>query len=61
MITTAKRGPNPLFTVLSVLSAIPTAFFLLAFISSNGQSTITGVLVIWCFMWTWVWWKLRSR
>jgi hypothetical protein len=54
------REPNPLFTVLAALSAIPTAFFGLVYIAGS-QSTIAGLLLIWSFMWTWVWWKLRSR
>jgi hypothetical protein len=54
------REPNPLFTVLAVLSAIPTAFFGLVYITGS-QSNIAGLLLIWSFMWTWVWWKMRSR
>ena len=54
------REPNPLFTVLAVLSAIPTAFFGLVYFAGS-QSTIAGLLLIWSFMWTWVWWKMRSR
>ena len=54
------REPNPLFTVLAVLSAIPTAFFGLVYLAGS-QSNIAGLLLIWSFMWTWVWWKMRSR
>jgi hypothetical protein len=43
------RGPNPLFTVLAVLSAIPTAFFGLVYITGS-QSNIAGLLLIWSFM-----------
>jgi hypothetical protein len=43
------RGPNPLFTVLAVLSAIRTAFFGLVYITGS-QSNIAGLLLIWSFM-----------
>ena len=56
-----SRGPNPLFTVLAVLSAIPTAFFGYAFVLGDGHSWILGAVTLWCSMWTWVWWKLRTR
>jgi len=55
-----KRSPNPLFLVLTVLSGIPTAFF--GFIYAvEGQSNIFGLLFLWSFMWTWVWWKMADR
>lgn len=56
-----KNKRNPLFFVLAVLSAIPTAFFLLAVIIGEGHSTLTGISFLWCFMWTWVWWKMSDR
>jgi hypothetical protein len=54
----AKR--NPLFLFLAVLSGIPTAFFGFVFLFV-GQSMITGLTLIWCFMWTWVWWEMSDR
>jgi Protein of unknown function (DUF2510) len=56
----ADRKRNPLFFVLAVLSGIPTAFFGLVFVFGN-QSDLAGIAVIWCFMWTWVWWRLSDR
>jgi hypothetical protein len=56
-----KRSLNPLFLVLTVLSAIPTAFSLLVFASGDGQSTIVGIGFLWCLMWSWVWWSMAKR
>jgi hypothetical protein len=55
-----QRKRNPLFLVLAVLSAIPTAIcgFLYIF---GSQADIVGLGLIWSFMWTWVWWALSDR
>ena len=55
-----ERKRNPLFLVLAVLSGIPTAFFGVFYLF-NGQSNFSGLLLIWCFIWTWVWWALSDR
>jgi hypothetical protein len=60
LTATPERKRNPLFLVLAVLSAIPSAFFVLAYFTSNF-STLMGIGLIWCFMWTTVWWKLSDR
>ncbi|QFG10462.1 hypothetical protein KIV65_gp66 [Mycobacterium phage Anthony] len=52
---------NPLFFVLAVLSALPTAFFFLGFITSGGQSGFLFFVTAWCGMWTWVWWAMSGR
>jgi hypothetical protein len=59
-VTEANKKRNPLFFVLAVLSAIPTAFF--GFIYVGGShSNVMGLWFIWCFMWTWVWWTMSGR
>jgi hypothetical protein len=57
---TTEKKRNPLFFVLAVLSGIPTAFFVVAYFTNNF-STLMGIGLIWCFMWTWVWWRLSDR
>lgn len=54
------RGMNPLFLVLSALSAVPTAFFLLMFVT-GAQASFEAVLFLWCALWTWVWYKMADR
>lgn len=54
-----KKSPNPLFLTLSVLSAIPTAFFLLG--AAVGESGFLFFVSLWCGMWTWVWWAMADR
>ncbi|AEJ94571.1 hypothetical protein FGG52_gp32 [Mycobacterium phage Backyardigan] len=54
-----KPAPNPLFLVLAILSAVPTAFFVLAFLLSP---TMLWVLAAgWCGMWTAVWGLMANR
>lgn len=55
------RSRNPLFLVLAVLSGMPTAFFVYAYIAGNGQSAFIGLLFLWSAMWTLVWWKMSDR
>lgn len=55
-----RKSPNPLFLVLSILSGIPTAFFLLVFVS-EGPDGVIAALFLWSAMWTWVWWKMADR
>ncbi|QHB38062.1 hypothetical protein KIY75_gp32 [Mycobacterium phage Noelle] len=54
-----KAAPNPLFLVLAILSALPTAFFGLAFLMSPTMLWVmaTG----WCGMWTVVWAMMANR
>ncbi len=54
------RSRNPLFFVLTVLSGIPTVFFAAVYFLGQ-QSDVFGLLLIWSFMWTWVWWKMADR
>lgn len=56
-----ERKRNPLFLVLAVLSAIPTAFFLLVFVTGGADNDIAAFLTAWSAVWTWVWWKLSDR
>lgn len=56
----AKKGLNPLFLVLAVLSAFPTAFVAVVFIAGS-QSALAGLATAWCGMWTWVWWAMAKR
>lgn len=55
-----KPKLNAFFVVLAVLSGMPTAFFLLAFVTSEGNG-ILGFATAWCGMWTYVWYSLRHR
>lgn len=59
MLPEKKRSPNPLFIVLAVLSAIPTAFFLL--LTFSGADVVGGLGFLWSAMWTYVWWKMADR
>ncbi|AZS08237.1 hypothetical protein PBI_IRONMAN_35 [Mycobacterium phage IronMan] len=54
-----KPSPNPLFLVLAILSALPTAFFGLVFITS--PSIIPLMITGWCGMWTVVWAMMANR
>lgn len=54
-----RKELNAFFVVLACLSAIPTLFFLLVFF--NSQSPFSGLIFLWCSMWTYVWWSLRHR
>ncbi|AHJ86404.1 hypothetical protein 40AC_40 [Mycobacterium phage 40AC] len=56
-----KRSPNPLFTVLAFLSALPTVFFLMAFVAGDGTNVISLGVFLWCAMWTWVWVAMARR
>ncbi|PRC48936.1 hypothetical protein C6A85_77300, partial [Mycobacterium sp. ITM-2017-0098] len=56
---TVTKKRNPLFLVLAVLSAFPTAFFGLLYL--NSQSNFSGLLLIFSFIWTWVWWTMSDR
>ncbi|BBX09508.1 DUF2510 domain-containing protein [Mycolicibacterium aichiense] len=53
------KDRNPLFLFLAGLSALPTAFFGWAYYES--QATISGILFLFCFAWTYCWWKMSDR
>lgn len=52
---------NAFFVMLTVISAVPTLFCLLAVIATNGNSVMWGLGCIWSAAWTYVWWSLRHR
>ncbi|QLF84604.1 hypothetical protein SEA_GAIL_40 [Mycobacterium phage Gail] len=54
-----RRAPNPLFLVLAILSALPTAFFLLVFLM--GPGILPLMILGWCGMWTAVWALMANR
>ncbi|QJD50239.1 membrane protein [Mycobacterium phage Iwokeuplikedis] len=54
-----KKSPNPLFLVLAILSGLPTAFFLLVFVTGGGA--ISAAIFLWCALWTWVWAAMARR
>lgn len=56
-----KKSLNPLFLVLAILSGVPTAFFLLAFITAGGADGIIAAATLWCGLWTWVWTEMARR
>lgn len=58
-MTTQAKSRNPLFLVLAILSALPTLFFLLGFVSGPNVFFLGGFL--WSAMWTWVWWSMAGR
>ncbi|ATN88105.1 hypothetical protein SEA_CINDARADIX_31 [Mycobacterium phage Cindaradix] len=54
-----RAAPNPLFLVLAILSAIPTAFFVFALVAAP---TMLWLLAAgWCGMWTAVWGLMANR
>ncbi|AIY32196.1 hypothetical protein PBI_HAMSLICE_31 [Mycobacterium phage HamSlice] len=55
-----KPAPNPLFLTLSILSGLPTAFFLLLFVT-GGTSIFVMIGFLWSAMWTWVWALMANR
>lgn len=56
-----KKKLNAFFVMLTVISALPTLFFGLAWVLGGGGTSLAGLAMLWSGAWTYVWWSLRHR